>query len=464
MAVSWFSFPTTLLLSTGLLFGAVKTSAASEPFNLEAYVAQQRINAKIPCLGVAVVRNGELLHKVISGKANLEWNNDCTWDSRFQLASATKLFTGLLLSRLQQQGLLNLTAPLSDVVKGGPEAFKRISVTHLASHTAGLPEPESIEMSNDVGLYLNWLQKNDKFTEPGQEARYGIGSYLLLRHVIEQVSQLSLEQALQKWVLSPMQLDSTSFDVFWQSGGLISRKIMPERVARYRYADGFQLAESEFPTAANPAGGLFSSLNDLIRFAKVIQAERDSHSGVWTDLRLNDNEPSGYGIGWTVRELKGQLATGHSGGPGLADFLYLPEQQLTVIVLSNSMDLYPYIAGQVARHYMGGVASESPSAEQDQSALGLWLLNTLQALSSGRIDDTLIDEAVKPYFVPAAVHYFTPMMQAFNKTERIELLPQKRAGHADKVYFKSVHGVESIIWSVKLNKEGKVVGFGPESP
>lgn len=439
-------------------------SAENASFKLHDYVAQQRLSANVPCLAVAVIKDGKLKAQAVSGFANLEWQNACTSHSRFQLASTTKLFTGLLLQRLQQQGLLNLNAPIEAYIENAPAGFGNITLRQLASHSAGLPEPETKSLSENPGAYVGWLMRNADKIAPGKEVRYGLGSYLLLRHIIERVTNVSFELALQQWVLSPLKMSETTFDTFTEKDGLLGRNIMPERVARYRFSDSFQIAEADFPAAANPAGGLFASMNDMIKFAISIQTEREKLSELWTDVNLAHGRESGYGIGWTIRRLAGQIVTGHSGGPGLADFLYIPQQQITVVVLSNSMDLYPFVAGYVARQFIEQQPPEHDNLKQDPSELGRWFLQTLNQLTTENIDDSFIADAVKPFFSAAAIHYFSPMLKTFGQVALVAREENNNSLDSGKIFFTSVHGKHQILWSIKLDEKGKVLGFGPESP
>ena len=57
-------------------------------------------------------------------------------------------------------------------------------------------------------------------------------------------------------------------------------------------------------------------------------------------------------MGWIVDKIDDEAATGHSGGPALADVVRLPEKKITVIVLTNQIELRPVLASQVLRLYL----------------------------------------------------------------------------------------------------------------
>ena len=57
-------------------------------------------------------------------------------------------------------------------------------------------------------------------------------------------------------------------------------------------------------------------------------------------------------LGWTSEINHGHLLIGHSGGPGLGDIIRLPNEKLTIIVLSNYVDMYPYLAASIAKIFV----------------------------------------------------------------------------------------------------------------
>jgi hypothetical protein len=61
---------------------------------IDDYVRRQMAVSHIPGVAVAIVRKGQVESIRSYGEANIEWNAPVGPDTRFQIASATKLFTG----------------------------------------------------------------------------------------------------------------------------------------------------------------------------------------------------------------------------------------------------------------------------------------------------------------------------------------------------------------------------------
>jgi len=110
-----------------------------------------------------------------------------------------------------------------------------------------------------------------------------------------------------------------------------------------------------FPQWTYPAGGLYSSIEDLTKWISALDNNlilKPEIAGLlWTPARLNDNSDSHFGVGWIVDKFNGEKVTGHSGGPALADVVRLPDRKVTVIVLTNQVELRPFLAMKVLELY-----------------------------------------------------------------------------------------------------------------
>ena len=97
------------LVSLALML--VATPAAADP--VDDIIREQMQVSHLPGVAIAIVDNGRVTKLAGYGQANLEWPAMVDADTRFQLASATKLFTAILLMRSVEQGELSLDDPIS---------------------------------------------------------------------------------------------------------------------------------------------------------------------------------------------------------------------------------------------------------------------------------------------------------------------------------------------------------------
>src|SRR5690242_18493172 len=88
----------------------MSASASADP--IDAVIRDQMAASHLPGVAVAVVDDGRITKVAGYGDANLEWPAKVDGNTRFQLASATKIFTGILLMRAVEQGRLRLDASI----------------------------------------------------------------------------------------------------------------------------------------------------------------------------------------------------------------------------------------------------------------------------------------------------------------------------------------------------------------
>lgn len=112
-----------------------------------------------------------------------------------------------------------------------------------------------------------------------------------------------------------------------------------------------------FPSWSYPAGGLFASIGDLVKWVVALDnntlLQPEIQEQMWTASKLRNGQTAPFGVGWIVDKYQDEKATGHSGGPALADIVRLPERKLTVIVLTNQLNLRPFLAMQMIKLYLG---------------------------------------------------------------------------------------------------------------
>ena len=181
-ALEWFQLyhPIRLLivmvfmLSTPL-FASERVSPKDLAEQIDGWFAN--LTATQPGAAVVVLRDGEVIHSKAYGLANLESGAPNTTHTKFLLASATKSFTALAVIQLAEHGRLHLEDSLSTYVAdfvGGDQ----ITLHHLLSHTAGLPDFIAFEEA----------KKQARDSAPGERLNYSNIGYLALGKVIEKAS------------------------------------------------------------------------------------------------------------------------------------------------------------------------------------------------------------------------------------------------------------------------------------
>ncbi|MBA3354866.1 MAG: beta-lactamase family protein [Pyrinomonadaceae bacterium] len=107
---------------------------------VDTYIRQQIRKYRIPGLSVAVVRRGRVVKLKGYGVANVEFDTPMDANTVYQLFSVSKIFAGVAVMKLVEEGRLTLDTPVTDIVPSLPREWRAIQIRHLLTHTSGLPE------------------------------------------------------------------------------------------------------------------------------------------------------------------------------------------------------------------------------------------------------------------------------------------------------------------------------------
>jgi CubicO group peptidase (beta-lactamase class C family) len=294
---------------------------------------------------VLIAENGRPIFQQAYGYADREKRVPNTMNTRFRLASLNKIFTGLAIGRLVEQGKLSYEDPLSKFIPDypDPESARRIRIKHLLSHTSGLGTYfnqeffRNIETMTDMPSVMAVAGRQPPEFEPGTKHRYSNVGFHLLGRVIEQVTGEDYYAHMERTMFRPLGLGATGFPHFDRAGAGVA---LPYETRTGR--DGrIELAVPDGRTRrGGPAGDAASSAPDLLRFANALQAGEVVSPET---LRLHSTPKPElgaprYGYGMTQPRIPFRSYYGHGGdAPGsCTDLAITRDTPYTVIVLSNS--------------------------------------------------------------------------------------------------------------------------------
>ena len=343
-------------------------------------VAVGQAEGRTPSLVGAVVREGV---QAWCGARRMLEGHEPDGDTRYRIGSLTKTFIAVLVMRLRDEGRLDLADPLGKYLDAGQAA--NATIAQLLSHTAGLP-------SETPGP---WWERSPGDLRPGladilgpaphpagRLFHYSNPGYGLLGALVGQLRGHGWEEALRREILDPL--------------GMARTTISPEPphargFAVHPWADVLQLEPAEGTGLMAPAGELWSTAEDLCRFAaflldgddRVLSAQALAEMRTPASPPDDDAWTDGYGLGLQLFRHDGRVLYGHSGSmPGfLATLCVSPADGVGGIALANATS-GPDITGIavdlvtiVADHEPRFPARWTPLPEVDQALLaltGLW--------------------------------------------------------------------------------------------
>ena len=267
------------------------------------------------------------------GVADLSTGEPVMPETRFRIASISKPFTATLALTLVQEGALGLDEPL-------PGLRVPVTLRQALAHTAGLacewPSPvlPAFGSGDDALIRLAAAEPERLPVEPGELFSYCNVGYWLVGAAVAHLTGRTFEEAMHERVLEPLGLADTSFepDPETAAGHVPVAADRPEhRVVR----------TEEYPRTRRPSGGLYSTVADLLRFARhhvggpgpLTPESRSLMHG------LHARRPKyGYGLGWALERRGGRVVGGHAGSVAgyESHLLVAPEETLALVVLTNS--------------------------------------------------------------------------------------------------------------------------------
>lgn len=292
---------------------------------------------------ILVAKNDKIIEQRAYGFASKEFDVKNKIDTKFNIASITKSFTAVAILQLFEQGKIDLHQPIGKYLKDYPNERIRSSVTihQLLTHTAGTP---NFYVTNFVDKPKFKFKKVEDFVplfvddtllfEPGTEYHYDAAGYVLLGLIIEEVTGKSYYDYLEENVFLPAKMKNTSaFEI---------DAIVENKANGYTFEgnpDSELKRNTKYLSLASPAGFHYSTVNDLFNFSRALM-NYDLLKKETVDLMIKPrvkgyNTFLGYGI--DIDERYPKTILGHSGGfYGMSgEFIYFPELNYTVTVLSN---------------------------------------------------------------------------------------------------------------------------------
>jgi CubicO group peptidase (beta-lactamase class C family) len=355
---------------TGLLVLCAGVAVAAEPSQFDPIFARLA-DGKSPGIAVFVQKDGKTIAQRGYGVRDLRTFASIDARTDFRLASFTKQFTAMAVMLLVHEGKLRYDDRLTQIFPDFPEYGRAISIRHLLTHTAGLPDYEELmgggpwtearQIRDDEVLALLKRQPAPKFAA-GTSWAYSNSGYVVLGLIVAKVSGVPFGDFLRQRIFQPLHMDHT---LVYDKG----RNSVPNRAFGHtKQAEGFVETDQSSTSATEGDGGIYSNLEDLAKWdqalrthALISEAEMepaltavrlaDGSETRWPeapgDDNLNPGKPVDYGFGWFLDPYADRARMWHSGSTrGFSTVIErFTTEKLTIVVLCNRTDLD---AGQLA--------------------------------------------------------------------------------------------------------------------
>ncbi len=261
---------TTSTTSSTTTSTSTTTTLPARPFNSEVFdatIASATVDRGDISAGVAVIRNGRVLHRAAFGMEDPIQSVPATVDTRFRIASVSKMFTAVAIMQLVDEGSISLDKSFTaQLGLDGPFVDPRIetvTVRQLMSHTSGFGASRNIFFGHGVDT---WRQAADDAIgqvlqfDPGTAFQYSNMNFCLLGTLLESVTGDPFETVIRERVLEPIGIRAHLAPTFDTAKGDAQHATSPGR---------------NYMEALGPAGGWVATPLDI---AKLAAALRDPSS------------------------------------------------------------------------------------------------------------------------------------------------------------------------------------------
>lgn len=336
---------------------------------LSQYVLAEMRRLNVPGVAIGLHHKGRE-HMAGFGVTNVENPLPVTADTLFQIGSTTKTVTGTIVMQLVEKNLIDLDEPLKTYLPelrlADKTAEGSVTMRHLLTHMGGWAGDFFRETgSGDDALtrYVAEMASLEQLTPVGTVWAYNNAGFGLAARVIEVVTGQTYERAAQDYLLGPLGMDNSYFDL----ADVISRSFV---VGHRMVPDRGVVVERPWALsrASNAIGGLCSSARDQLRYARFHLGDGTTATGqrilsadsmaIMQSVQYPANFGMLMGLSWRIKEYGATRAVMHGGATNgqMSAFLMIPSEDFAITVLTNADQggiLHDNVVGRALEQYLG---------------------------------------------------------------------------------------------------------------
>ena len=318
---------TTILYSFLAINGKAQSKNNKE---IDNYISKIQKQYNIPGLALAVIKNGEVLHKKNYGLANIELSVPVTDKTLFPLFSTSKVISVVAVYQLIEQKKISLDNYISDFLNDLPDSWKKVQIKNLITHSSGLPDIVGYGSDNEEDAKQKVYKDSIKFS-PNKQFDYNQTNYWLINRIFQKV----VGKTLSKYILDT-QFQSSLQSVVYEGNNM---KLVNNLSYGYIYSlnnKQFLKRNWSFPEYLYGAAALNMTLNAFVEWNKRFDNNKiiseKTKAQLFTPFNYEVKRDFTYGLDLLTNN--GEISYGFSGGVSTA-FRKFKNNNLTIILLAN---------------------------------------------------------------------------------------------------------------------------------
>ncbi|MET0945851.1 MAG: serine hydrolase [Flavobacterium sp.] len=373
------------ILLTSLFFILVSASCFAQipSQKIDALMEEALLKFKVAGASIAIVKDGKVIHQKGYGVTSVATKTPVNEYTNFQIASNSKAFTTAALAILEDEGKLKWTDKVKDHI---PEfkmyndyVTENFNIQDLLTHRSGLglgvgdlmffPDGSNFTIKDVVTSFQHFKPVSAFRTK----FDYDNLLYIVAGEVIARASGMSYEAFVQKRIIEPLQMNNTFVGNLLKDKTNLATPHSSES-GTIKTIDAYDIG------MGSAAGGIFSNVADMSKWIqlrlnkgkygndlKSTLFSMENHNEMWKLHTVFDNNPSprykshfsGYGLGWGLSDVNGNLKVSHTGGlPGMLSIVTMyPDMNLGIVILTNTENggggLFTAVTNTIADNYLG---------------------------------------------------------------------------------------------------------------
>src|SRR5579884_3222925 len=440
--------------------------------------ALHAVAARTPALSDAVVEDDRLAYAHAFGYADLAGRRTATPETRFRIASVTKMLTAVAIMQLVESGRVALDDRLARFLPGVPHAGE-VTIRELLQHTSGYWNygdeafnTNAVAKPTTPQAMLAAAAAHPLTSPPGTRFAYSNTGYVALGLVVEAVTHEPLARYETTHVLAPAGMTETTF-----AGA----------PRGYAGADGTP-ASTYSPTWLYADGDAVSTAPDVARFDVALMSGKLVRPATFEQMQQSTVDASAvapgvrWGLGVTVYRTGGVTFVGHHGGaPGFeAEDEMIPADRFAVVVLSNAYNfptaaannavlriVAPSVVARATAEAAAAAPSPSPgapaspaAAASEDPAVTQQLRAFYAGLLRGEVDRPKLTDQMNAALTPDVLAAMKAQLAGIGTIATLTFSGRADAnGYRVYRYRATFSGGQTLPISFSLDQAGKIAGF-----
>ncbi|MET2985128.1 serine hydrolase [Aureibaculum conchae] len=358
---------------------------------------------------VLIAKDNKILFQKAYGYANLAHKVPNKMETKFGIASMSKMFTAVAIMQLKEQDKLNLDDTVGKILPNYPNKTVRDSVTihQLLTHTSGLSDFFNDEFEfkakhtvRSLKDYFDFFKDDSILFTPGSQFSYSNAGYVVLGLIIEELSDKDYYNYVREHIFVPTNMNDTDN---YETDSSIDN--LAEGYIKKGENNVWKTSTYMKGAKGSSAGGGYTTANDLFNFSIALKNNTLISEESFA-LMTSSDYGNNYGYGFGLNNFNDTEVYGHNGGAhGVsAELDVYKDKGYTVVTLSNRSALNGWVeVRSFIRKTLAGATSETDMYLNSEELVSIYKTQGYDAALTK--SESLQDKLSERYIMDAASKY-----------------------------------------------------------